>query len=178
MMRLVGAVLIFCCAISAQAQNGEGKKNNYELGVSFNVSSPGKYRDAKGNFGGYFEWRHNLSSLPVNIGFLTELSVTKSHQYLYSKGNGWVITYRSLKVMATADYNFLGGKKVRSFAGMGAGVLFGNWETGVFNKGFVTKPCIMPRVGARFFDHITVSADYALTKTEYSHFNFRLGFFF
>lgn len=148
------------------AQQNDVKKINFELGLSHSIAAQERgVKNIDYKPGLYFEGRYHLSSHPVNVGLQLDYSTFTR----YSK-------FRSFSILPVADYNFRNGNKVNPFAGLGAGIAFNNLN-GVFNDGFQTNFCLMPRVGIRFINHLNLSCDYQLINKDYSHMNLKFGFY-
>ena len=191
-MKKILSVLVFIFPSYVFAQDAKFKRFEFEIGggytfaitKSFPIIQGGPMINANGVSGRgifYFEGRWHLKQLPLNIGMHIDVSA------FYRKGIPATLfdipvlvdyDFRSAVAIPFADYSFRRGKKVNPFVGLGLGVTFSNTGTGVFNDGFETNFCMMPRAGVRFFRHITVMMDYELSKRQYSHAGLKIGFSF
>lgn len=164
-------MLLLLTPIFAVGQNNPGKKFNFEIGLGYSLAA--QKHDAenlKYKLGFYFEERYNLPVTPVNIGLQVGYST-------FIRVSGGDDDFRSLSILPVADYNFRKGKKINPYAGIGMGIAFNNMG-GIFNVGFKTNFCIMPRIGVRFINHLNLSLDYQISHTDYSHMNVHFGFYF
>jgi len=157
------------------------KKFNYEFGLNYSLADRAKPGNSiSGNVLGYFEFRYNMKTTPVDIALLLDISsFDRREEFDYLGLTAYSdVDYNTFNVIAVGDYVFRRGKSFEPFAGLGTGISFGNAGTGIFNEGTKTSPCLMPRAGVRIIRHFSLSADYLITHKDYSRVNFRLGFYF
>lgn len=147
------------------------KKFDFEIGLGHSfAASKVNILDNEYKVGFHLEGRRNLSSIPISIGMhLGYTTLTRVYLFQYQ--------YRSFSVLPIADYNFKLGRKINPIVGLGTGVAFNNIG-GVFNEGFKTNLCVLPRIGVRFVNHLSLTVDYQLTHKDYSHANLNLGYYF
>ena len=184
------AVLLCILLALGNAGFSQIKKFNYEFGLSSSLVGIAKSgRKISGNIGEYFEFRYNMKTTPVDIALLLDISsfdrrfafdvlVDSSIPDLKYVTFSADMEYIAFNVIVVGDYVFRRGKSFEPFVGLGTGISFGNVETGIFNEGTKTSPCLMPRAGVRIIRHFSLSADYLITHKDYSQVNFRLGFYF
>ncbi len=170
-MKKIVLILLLLTSIFAVGQNNSGKKFNFEIGLGYSLAAQKHEAEKlKYKLGFYFEERYNSPGIPVNIGLQIGYST-------FTRVIGGDDKFRSFSILPVADYNFRKGGKINPYAGIGMGIAFNNID-GVFNAGFKSNFCIMPRIGVRFINHLNLSLDYQISHTDYSHMNIRFGFYF
>lgn len=172
-MRNVLILLFLVSSCVAAAQSREVKKMSFEFGGSYSLAANRNgAKQIDGSFGGYFECRYNLDRLPVDLGLHLGVTTFKRDFFFMTPD------YRTFSTLAVGDYVFMRGHKISPFVGLGLGVSFSNVATGIFNEGYITSATCMPRIGIRMLNHISLSLDYQVIQTDYSHANLRLGVYF
>ncbi len=95
------------------------------------------------------------------------------NQYANSPFNG-----RSLSLIPSLNYKFPMSEKSSFYAGLGAGISADNMDVGVFNEGCETHFVVAPQIGAEFFRHLNLSAQYNITQKDFCRLMFGVGYVF
>ncbi|MDR1272917.1 MAG: hypothetical protein LBK12_00045 [Odoribacteraceae bacterium] len=165
---LILITFFLALALCSAGQEKRIQRINFEVdfGIIFGATRDGAEKLPLGGTMG-MEIRYNLRSLPLNIGLIQELS---GFSRVYETGRKENI--RSLKTLGVCDYNFRRGKAVSMFVGAATG---GAIEMNMLSSKRRTLFAFVPRVGLRFFKHVSLSLDYAMTRVYHNHFDLKLG---
>lgn len=181
--------LFWTLATNAQniASTPEIKRFEGEIGIGL-VFATGKLQFDHNNTGAtcHAELRYNLRRLPLDVGVQASGAV-------FHRESDFVagqLKFRSWNLLAVADYNYRRGRRVSLFGGLGMG--YGSIETsapitfdntqpnwgGFCDGGQTGSFCVMPRIGAEFFNHLRVTLSYKWQEKANRHLDLSIGVVF
>ena len=171
MKKIVFLIFAICFCAMAFAQK---KKVQFEVGINYPLGF-GQDANKENRVGIYFNGTRNFSESPLSVKLRLsyESYTVVMNQYANSPFNG-----RSLSLIPSLNYNFPMSEKSSFYAGLGAGISADNIDSGVFNDGCETHFVVAPQIGAEFFRHINVSAQYNITQKDFCRLMFSVGYVF
>ena len=165
-------LFLACIAILISAAASAQNQNKFEIGAGY---APFFLMHLDGGlnftqkYDAYFEWRHDLGT-HFDVGARLDYKVCPMTAY----NNGTTLykgTLHCPALLAVADFNFLPGKKVNPFVGVGTGpaLTICGWaskktlgESGTsqspIGKDFGFAWVASPRVGVELFEHLRLAA--------------------
>ena len=150
------------------------KKVQFEAGINYPLGF-GEDANKENHIGLYFNGTYNFSESPLNVKLRLsyESYTVVMNQYANSPFNG-----RSLSLIPSLNYNFPMSEKSSFYAGLGAGISADNTDSGVFNDGCEMHFVVAPQIGAEFFRHLNLSAQYNITQKDFCRLMFGVGYVF
>lgn len=198
------ALAALLTAPSAFAQTGV-KRHEVEVSIAgnyplFQISGPysGSERDHIVPYQNCFmfeatvAYRNNLPDIPLALGAEVQFGATARNtggKYAVSDGSGRYMNYgagwRTLAASFTVEYDFLRGRKVSPFVGLGAGIGLcqspldeGKDMAPIWLRLYPVAPCVTPRVGVEFFNGLRLTLRCLITRKEYSSVSLGIGYAF
>ncbi len=174
---LFALAMLICMTSYAQKteenkESKDGKYGKFDMEIGFQSSiltsrSPGDSYTVYPFF--FLESRWQLKQQPINVGLSVSASQIVRHYEGFSDK-----TFRTIPIMAIADYQFGRGKKVNPYVGLGVGISLNQNDYDPFKTYFAATP----RIGVRFFKFMNLQVGYLLTLRDYSRMYVNLGFYF
>ncbi|PTN08550.1 hypothetical protein [Mangrovibacterium marinum] len=157
---LLFVAIAFAISAEAQEKNKEFKRSDIEFGLGMTFGADNNLYN-NGGIGPYlrFEYRYNLKSIPIDLGFQTARSVLKISSD--TDDNNKVDTD-----FIISNYHFFKKHNFDLYGGIGAGLVDFDYFGGSV------------RVGAKMVKHLNLTLEYMLLQQEDSHAVIALGFFF
>lgn len=183
-MFLVSGMLL--ASVNAKAENDtDFRRFEFEVGAGMTMGARNGFDKANPGIKMFLEARTNLKDSPLDLGF--QISVTNHEK----KSGDSRYSFRELFGLTTfADWNFRCWKNIAPFAGIGVGMSMveqsSNNEGTVIFGGGGAGASVAPRIGAEFFNHIRLTAEYKvfykgngdITGKCSNHFALTLGYAF
>ena len=150
------------------------KKVQFEVGINYPLGF-GEDANKENRVGIYFNGTRNFSESPLSVKLRLsyESYTVVMNQYANSPFNG-----RSLSLIPSLNYNIPMSEKSLFYAGLGAGISADNTDSGVFNEGCETHFVVAPQIGAEFFRHLNLSAQYNIPQKAFCRLMFGVGYVF
>lgn len=178
------ALLLFAFMVSLLAV-AQQKQKRFQFEVGLNAAYPlHKAESPRPKVMGYLNSTYRLPQSPLSIKLKLSLDAYKykalASYWLPAYGVVFLtdVEMRALSVIPSLNYNWALHRHVTLYAGLGLGVSFSNYNTGVFNEGFKTHLNLAPQVGVELFKHLNLSAQCNFTHKYSSRLVFNLGYLF
>lgn len=171
MKKIIITVISLMCSFAMSAQERTYGRFDFEAGFEVPLLAASHSEKTNGIVPGFhIEGRWQLEMQPIDVGFHVGLSVIKR------KFDSDHENYRTVPIMAVADYQFGRGKKFNPYVGLGAGVSMNT----IVNHAGSDKPSfiIAPRIGIRCFKFLNIAIGYQFTQKDYSRLYCNIGFYF
>lgn len=183
--------------VSAQ-DNSEIKVQSWEGGLQIfmpiGVGGNYDYESKKPGIGGQIELRYNVPQTKFDVGAFLQIGAhyrdywsTLEHFRYDADLDDYILvgtydykasdSFTNITFGVTSHYNFLQGRKVNPFAGLGVGVSahVGPDEYAISEGASFS---VMPEVGVELFRHLRLSARYLVTKRSFNQFQISVGITF
>lgn len=166
----IKSVLLMLIVCMATPMYGQRKKNTtWQIGASGMIGS--------NSGGGIYVQASVMEKMPVSYDFRLSLSAQETQESGSTNGG----SYESEDVAATASFvssiNYhIVQQSMRAYVGAGLGLSY--HHNVVWGRDSEFSPSFVPRAGIVFANRMSISADYHITKSDYSRVDLSIGFAF
>lgn len=171
MKKFFTVLLMFSASCIAFAQK---KTVQIEAGLTYPIGLE-KDGNKENHIGFYANGIYNFSNSPLSakLRLSYDSYTVVMNEYSNSPFNG-----RSLVILPSINYNFPTSSKVEFYAGVGVGATIDNMDRGVFNDGKKCHAVFAPQLGVNIINHFDVSAQYNITRKDFSRLMIGVGYIF
>ncbi len=159
----------FSCVAFAQK-----KPFQIETGLNYPIGLK-KDSNSENRIGLYLSGTYNFFNSPLSakLKLSYESYSVAMEEYTNSPFNG-----RSFVVLPSINYNFPISSHMDSYIGAGVGVTVDNMNRGVFNDGKKCYALLSPQLGVILLRHFNISAQYIITRKDFSRLMISVGYIF
>lgn len=147
----------------------------FELGVNHAIGMP-EFNSRESGIGAYGTLHLVLPFSPISVG--TTVSYENYTFYKAVQGGSTSFDAQGLIIYPYAAYTFKGCKYFVPYIGLGAGVSLDNVENNLFDDGAKRHFALIPLLGIRLVNHLTLSLRYTVLPADYSRLSFNIGLIF
>lgn len=159
---------VFCVSFAQK------KTFQVETGLTYPIGLE-KDGNKENRIGIYINGTYNFFNSPLSakLRLSYDSYTVVMNEYTNSPFNG-----RSFVILPSINYNFPITSQVEFYTGVGAGVTFDNMNRGVFNDGNKCYAIFAPLLGVNIIKHFNISAQYNITRKDFSRLMIGVGYIF
>lgn len=179
-LNLVVAVVLLSMATKAAAQDGYVVRDvgavevELSVGLATAANSMPRFGESHEGVDAGVEVRYNFAAAPVDLGLSLSVCTMSRGDNIANIVQSYKFVSESL--LLTSDYNFLQGRSVSPFVGLGVGVAWCDINADGSKHG--THFALMPRAGVELSHHVRITLGYKIFEKANNHLVLSVGFAF
>lgn len=174
-MKKVTTILTILVLMLMACPKVKAQHIRFEFGTNYAVDLS-SFESSQSGMGAYGTLHLMIPFSPISVG----TTVSYNNYTIHEDVHGGVVNLdaEGLAIYPHATYTFRGCKYFVPYFGLGAGVSLDNTQGGVLDDDAERNFALVPMLGVRFVNHITLSAKFVALPNDYSRLSLNVGLIF